>query len=68
MEEFEGLVAETVEFEIGYFSGKQSKKQWLIGDKDIVQMYETLKNIIFCYGVIGSSLCGQIIMNVTQAK
>ena len=43
MEEFEGLVPETVEFEIGYFSGKQSKKQWLIGDEDIVQMYETLK-------------------------
>ena len=40
MEEFKGLVPKTIEFEIGYSSCKQSKKQWIIGDEDILQMYE----------------------------
>ena len=44
MEEFDDLVPSQVEFEVGYFSGKQSKKHWLIGDDDLVQMYETVKN------------------------
>ena len=43
MEEFEGLAPESVDFEVGYFSGKQSKKNWLLeDDDDIVQMYEKL--------------------------
>ena len=42
-EEFDDLVPSQVEFSVGYFSGKQSKKHWLIGDDDLVQMYETMK-------------------------
>ena len=41
LEELDDLVQSQVEFDVGYFSGKQSKKHWLIGDDNLVQMYET---------------------------
>ena len=43
MEEFDTLVPSSLEFEIGYFSGKQSKKQWLIEEEDLKEMYCNMK-------------------------
>ena len=40
MDEFDGLVPSSLEFQVGYFSGKQSKKHWLICDDDLKDMYD----------------------------
>ena len=39
MEEMDTLVPPTLDFQLGYFSGKQSKKHWLIEDGDLKEMY-----------------------------
>ena len=33
------LVPPTLDFQLGYFSGKQCKKHWLIEDGDLKEMY-----------------------------
>ena len=43
MEEFDTLVPSSLEFDVGYFSGKQSKKQWLIEETDLMEMYDNMK-------------------------
>ena len=43
MEEFDTLVPNSMDFDVGYFSGKQSKKQWLIEENDLMEMYENVK-------------------------
>ena len=43
MEEFDTLVPSSLEFDVGYFSGKQSKKQWLIKETDLLEMYDNMK-------------------------
>ena len=43
MEEFATLVLNSMDFDVGYFSGKQSKKQWLIEENDLMEMYESVK-------------------------
>ena len=43
MEEFDTLVPNSMDFDVGYFSGKQSKKQWLIEDNDLKEMYDSMK-------------------------
>lgn len=42
MEEFDGLVLSSLDFQVGYYSGKQSKKHWLIEDEDLKEMYENI--------------------------
>ena len=39
MEEMDTLVPPTLDFQLGYFSGKQSKKHWLIEEGDLKEMY-----------------------------
>ena len=39
MEEMDTLVPSSLDFQLGYFSGKQSKKHWLIEDGDLKEMY-----------------------------
>ena len=34
------LVPSTLDFQVGYFSGKQSKKNWLIDESDLRDMYD----------------------------
>ena len=43
MEEFDSLVPDSMDFDVGYFSGKQSKKQWLIKENDLKEMYDNMK-------------------------
>ncbi len=40
MEELDNLVPSAMDFQVGYFSGKQNKKHWLIEDGDLKEMYE----------------------------
>ena len=54
MEEFDTLVPSSLVFDVGYFSGKQSKKQWLIEETDLLEMYDNMKKVtVYYYGVIG---------------
>ena len=48
IEEMDTLVPPTLDFQLGYFSGKQSKKHWLIEDGDLKEMYakDSKKNIL----------------------
>lgn len=39
MEEMDTLVPQSLDFQLGYYSGKQSKKHWLINDADLKDMY-----------------------------
>ena len=52
MEEMDTLVPPTLDFQLGYFSGKQSKKHWLIEEGDLKEMYakDSKKSIfLWCY-------------------
>ena len=51
MEEFDNLVPSTTDFQVGYFSGKQSKKHWLIEDGDLKEMYDmaSVKKNVFLW-------------------
>ncbi len=51
MEELDNLVPSTMDFHVGYFSGKQSKKHWLIEDGDLKEMYEmaNVKKSVFLW-------------------
>ena len=40
IEEMDSLVPSTLDFQVGYFSGKQSKKNWLIDESDLKDMYD----------------------------
>ena len=42
MEEFEELVPATVDFQLGYFHGKQSAKHWLGTNADLNLMYQAI--------------------------
>ena len=44
MEECGSLLPETLDFKIGYFFGKQSTKYWLMCQKDLENMNESLSN------------------------
>lgn len=44
MEEFGSLLPETLDFKIGYICGKQSTKYWLMCQKDLENMNESLSN------------------------
>ena len=44
MEKLGNHVPETINFNVGYFEGKQSKKQWLCCQEDLESMYRTHKN------------------------
>ena len=44
MEEFGSLLPETLDFKIGYIFGKQSTKYWLMCQKDLENMNESLSN------------------------
>ena len=51
MEEFDTLVPNSMDFDVGYFSGKQSKKQWLIEENDLMEIYENVKknqSLLWC--------------------
>ena len=39
MEEMDTLIPQSLDFQSGYYSGKQSKKHWLINDADLKDMY-----------------------------
>ena len=43
LEEFDTLVPKSMDFDVGYFSGKQSKKHWLIEENDLTEMYVNVK-------------------------
>ena len=43
MEEFDSLVPNSMDFDIGYYSGKQNKKHWLIEENDLKEMYDNIK-------------------------
>ena len=43
MDQFSEYVPSTTEFQVGYFTGKQSSKHWLMCQADLDQMNETLK-------------------------
>lgn len=43
MEEFDSLVPNSMDFDIGYYSGKQNKKHWLIEENDLKEMYDNMK-------------------------
>ena len=43
MEEFDTLVPSSTDFNVGYFSGKQNKKQWLMDAGDLTEMYDGIK-------------------------
>ena len=43
MDQFSEYVPPTTEFQVGYFTGKQSTKHWLMCQADLDQMNETLK-------------------------
>ena len=47
MKELDTLVLSTLNFQVGYFSVKQSKKYWLIEDSDLKEMYKDSRNSIF---------------------
>ena len=50
MEKLDTLVPSTLDFQVGYFSGKQSKKYWLIEDSDLKEMYDKdSRNSIFLW-------------------
>ena len=44
MEKLGDHVPETINFSVGYFEGKQSKKRWLCCQEDLESMYRTHKN------------------------
>ena len=44
MEKLGNHVPETINFNVGYFEGKQSKKRWLCCQEDLESMYRTHKN------------------------
>ena len=44
MEKLGNHVPETINFNDGYFEGKQSKKRWLCCQEDLESMYRTHKN------------------------
>ena len=54
MEQFSEYVPSTIEFQVGYFTGKQSTKHWLMCQADLEQMNETLKTskgkVMWCEG------------------
>ena len=52
MEEFDTLVPNSMDFDVGYFCGKQSKKQWLIKENDLMEMYENVKKKSECLLVV----------------
>ena len=43
MEEMDTLVPSSLHFQLGYFSGKQSKKHWWIEDGDLKEMYPKIQ-------------------------
>ena len=43
MEKFGDQVPATINFNIGYFEGRQSKKQWLCCQEDLTAMYQCCK-------------------------
>lgn len=51
MKEFESQLPETADFQIGYYSGKSSKK-WIVTEKDLESMYtyknEQTKFLLWC--------------------
>ena len=54
MDQFSEYVLLTTEFQVGYFTGKQSTKHWLMCQDDLNQINETLKtskgNMLCCDG------------------
>ena len=44
MEKLGNHVPETINFNVSYFEGKQSKKRWLCCQEDLESMYRTHKN------------------------
>ena len=40
MDEFSDQLPETLDFQIGYYHGKQSAKRWIITQEDLNLMYE----------------------------
>ena len=50
MEEFSENVPKTLDFNVGYFAGKQNTKYWLMYQEDLNGMYKSLKtnNILLC--------------------
>ncbi len=49
MEEFTTQLPETTDFSVGYFSGKQSAKRWVINQDDLDLMYKTGKTSILLW-------------------
>ena len=43
MDEFSDQLPETLDFQIGYYHGKQSPKRWIITQEDLNLMYECKK-------------------------
>ena len=54
MDQFSENVPPTTEFQVGYFTGKQSTKHWLMCQADLDQMNKTLKTsngkMLWCDG------------------
>ena len=44
MEEFDS-VPNSMDFDIGYYSGKQNKKHWLIEENNLKEMYDNMKKV-----------------------
>ena len=44
MEKLGDNLPETINFSVGYFEGKQSKKRWLCCQEDLEAMYKNYKN------------------------
>ena len=67
MEEFSDQLPETMDYQVGYFHGKQSAKRWIMTQEDLNLMYESKKeNILLwadarvqCSNTNGSSSRGQ---------
>ena len=67
MEEFSDQLPEAMDYQVGYFHGKQSAKRWIMTQEDLNLMYESKKeNILLwadarvqCPNTNGSSSRGQ---------
>ena len=67
MDEFGDQLPETMDFQVGYFHGKQSAKRWIVTHEDLNLMYENRKEKILlwadacvhCSNTNGSSSRGQ---------
>ena len=63
MDDFPGQVPSTMDFQIGYFMGRQSAKYWLMCQADLDSMYKSLNGkqslLLWCDGKTTEAISGE---------